>query len=133
MSVCSVLHLGGVAGIVGPMLIYILGMGMVTPNAIAAAMEPVPRMAGFASSLIGCLQTAGGSLIGYAIGALYDRTALPMALAFGSSAELAGVTYFGFLGSLTETVPVERTARENPESGSASRRAALNNNRNSLH
>ena len=132
ISTCAVFHLGGLAGIVGPMLIYILGMGMVTPNAIAAAMEPVPRMAGFASSLIGCLQTAGGSLIGYAIGVLYDRTALPMALAVGLSAALAGVTYFGFLGSLAETVPVEPTARENPESGSASRRATLNNNRDSL-
>jgi DHA1 family bicyclomycin/chloramphenicol resistance-like MFS transporter len=105
ISVCAVFRLGGVAGIVGPILIYILGMGMVTPNAIAAAMEPVPRMAGFASSLIGCLQTAGGSLVGYVIGTLYDRTALPMALAVGLSASLAGVTYFGFLGSLAETDP----------------------------
>jgi hypothetical protein len=54
-------------------------------------------MAGFASSLIGCLQTAGGSLVGYVIGALYNRTALPMALAVGVSAALAGITYFGFL------------------------------------
>jgi DHA1 family bicyclomycin/chloramphenicol resistance-like MFS transporter len=105
ISVCAVFRLGGVAGIVGPILIYILGMGMVTPNAIAAAMEPVPRMAGFASSLIGCLQTAGGSLVGYVIGTLYDRTALPMALAVGLSASLAGATYFGFLGSLAETDP----------------------------
>ena len=105
ISACAVLRLGGVAGIVGPMLIYTLGMGMATPNAIGAAMEPVPRMAGFASSLIGCLQTAGGSLIGYVIGALYDRTALPMALAVGVSAALAGVTYFGFLDGLAETGP----------------------------
>jgi MFS transporter, DHA1 family, multidrug resistance protein len=103
ISVCAVFHLGGLIGIVGPILVYILGMGMVTPNAIAAAMEPVPRMAGFASSLIGCLQTAAGSPIGYVIGALYDRTALPMALAVGMSASLAGATYFGCLGSLAET------------------------------
>jgi len=105
ISVCAVLRLGGVAGIVGPMLIFVLGMGIVTPNAIAAAMEPVPRMAGFASSLIGCLQTAGGSLVGYIVGALYNRTALPMALAVGLSAALAGVTYFGFLGNLVDPMP----------------------------
>ncbi|MGC2411728.1 MAG: Bcr/CflA family multidrug efflux MFS transporter [Stellaceae bacterium] len=105
ISACAVFRLGGVAGIVGSMLIYILGMGMVSPNAIAAAMEPVPRMAGFASSLIGCLQTAGGSLIGYVVGALYDRTAVPMALAVGLSAALAGITYFGFLGSLVDQMP----------------------------
>jgi DHA1 family bicyclomycin/chloramphenicol resistance-like MFS transporter len=105
ISACAVFRLGGVAGIVGPMLIFVLGMGIVTPNAIAAAMEPVPRMAGFASSLIGCLQTAGGSLVGYIIGALYNRTAVPMALAVGLSAALAGVTYFGFLGNLAEPMP----------------------------
>jgi DHA1 family bicyclomycin/chloramphenicol resistance-like MFS transporter len=105
ISACAVLRLGGLVGIVGPMLVYILGMGMVTPNAIAAAMEPVPRMAGFASSLIGCLQTAGGSLVGYLIGALYNRTAVPMALAVGLSAALAGVTYFGFLSNLADPMP----------------------------
>jgi DHA1 family bicyclomycin/chloramphenicol resistance-like MFS transporter len=105
ISACAVFRLGGLAGIVGSMLIYILGMGMVSPNAIAAAMEPVPRMAGFASSLIGCLQTAGGSLIGYIVGALYDRTAVPMALAVGLSAVLAGITYFGLLGSLVDPIP----------------------------
>lgn len=103
ISLSAALHFGGVFAIVGSILIYLLGMGMVTPNAIAAAMEPVPRMAGFASSLIGCLQTAGGSAVGYAIGAFYDRTALPMALAVGLSAALAGITYFGFLGSLAES------------------------------
>jgi DHA1 family bicyclomycin/chloramphenicol resistance-like MFS transporter len=97
ISACAVFRLGGVLGIVGSIFIYVLGMGMVSPNAIAAAMEPVPRMAGFASSLIGCLQTAGGSLVGYVIGALYNRTAEPMALAVGCSAALAGITYFGFL------------------------------------
>lgn len=97
MLVCGGLRLGGVAGIIGPMLLYVVGMGMVMPNAVAAAMEPVPHMAGFASSLIGCLQTAAGSLVGYLLGLLYDRTALPMALAVALSAALAGITYFGFL------------------------------------
>jgi len=88
---------GGVVGIVGPMLLYVFGMGMVTPNAIGAAMEPVPHMAGFASSLIGCLQTGAGSLVGYALGMLYNRTALPMAIAIAASAGFAGLTYFGLL------------------------------------
>jgi MFS transporter, DHA1 family, multidrug resistance protein len=101
MVACAVLHLGGVAGIVGPILIYVLGMSMVTPHAIAAAMEPVPHMAGFASSLIGALQTAGGALVAYVTGALYNHTALPLALGVGISAGLAGITYFVFLSRLT--------------------------------
>jgi DHA1 family bicyclomycin/chloramphenicol resistance-like MFS transporter len=100
MLVCAMFRLGGVAGIVGPILLYVLGMGMVTPHAIAAAMEPVPHMAGFASSLIGCLQTAGGSLVGYLLGAFYDRTALPLGLGVGVSAGLVALTYFAFLGRL---------------------------------
>ncbi len=95
--VCATFGLGGLAGIVGPMLIYMLGLGLAMPNAIAAAMEPVPHMAGFASSLIGCLQTAGGGLAGYALAAFYDRSALPMALAVALSAAGTAITYFGFL------------------------------------
>jgi MFS transporter, DHA1 family, multidrug resistance protein len=93
MVFCAALRLGGIAGVVGPMLVYVVGMGLVAPNAIAAAMEPVPHMAGFASSLIGALQTAGGGLAGYLLGLVYDHTALPMALAVGISASLAGLAY----------------------------------------
>ena len=97
MLVCGSFGLGGIAGIIGPMLIYVLGMALVTPNAIAAAMEPVPHMAGFASSLIGCLQTLGGSVVGYVLGAIYDRTALPLALGVAVSATLVAIIYFGWL------------------------------------
>ena len=91
---CAVLRLGGIAGVVGPMLLFVLGMGVVMPNAVAAAMEPVPHMAGFASSLIGCLQTAGGSIVGYLLGLLYDHTAVPMAVAIAASAAAAALAYF---------------------------------------
>ena len=103
--VCAGFGIGGAAGVVGPILLYVLGMGMVTPNAIAAAMEPVPHMAGFASSLIGCLQTAAGSLVGYLLGAFYDRSARPMAAAIAASAALAGLTYFAFLAGRAAGLP----------------------------
>jgi MFS transporter, DHA1 family, multidrug resistance protein len=108
MIACAALRVGGVAGIIGPILVYVLGMSMVTPHAIAAAMEPVPHMAGFASSLIGALQTAGGALVAYMIGALYNRTALPLALGVGISGALAGVTYFMFLSRLAAAAPPGR-------------------------
>jgi DHA1 family bicyclomycin/chloramphenicol resistance-like MFS transporter len=108
MLVCGGFGLGGIAGIIGPMLLYVVGMGLVMPNAIAAAMEPVPHMAGFASSLIGCLQTAGGSLVGYVLGALYDRTALPLALGVAVSAALVAITYFGWLARSGATQPASQ-------------------------
>jgi DHA1 family bicyclomycin/chloramphenicol resistance-like MFS transporter len=67
------------------------------PNAIAAAMAPVPHMAGFASSLMGCLQTASGSLTGYLLSVFYNRSAVPMVVAVTFSAVLVGIAYFGFL------------------------------------
>ena len=109
--VCAALRAGGAAGIIGPILIYVLGMSMVMPHAIAAAMEPVPHMAGFASSLIGALQTVGGAFVAYIVGALYNRTALPLALGVGISAALAGAAYFIFLDRLA-AAPPSRPSRQ---------------------
>jgi DHA1 family bicyclomycin/chloramphenicol resistance-like MFS transporter len=55
----------GVAGLMGPMMIYFIGIGFVGPNATAIAMAPVPALAGTASALIGFLQMAAGALSGY--------------------------------------------------------------------
>ncbi|MEW5928836.1 MAG: multidrug effflux MFS transporter [Gemmatimonadota bacterium] len=65
---------GGAAGVLVPMMAYMLGLGLVQPNATAAAMAPHGRLAGVASSLMGSLQTAGSALAGFAAGALYDGT-----------------------------------------------------------
>ena len=97
MLASAITGLGGIAGIVGPMVIYVMGMGMVMPNAIAVAMEPVPHMAGFASSIIGCLQTASGSLAGFLLALAYNRSAVPMAAAVALSAALTALSYFGLL------------------------------------
>jgi DHA1 family bicyclomycin/chloramphenicol resistance-like MFS transporter len=67
-------RIGGVAGVVVPMMVYMLGMGLVQPNATAAALAPHGRIAGVTSSLIGSAQTAGGALSGWLVGTLYDRT-----------------------------------------------------------
>ena len=112
MLVCGVFRLGGIFGIIGPMLVYVVGMALVMPNAIAAAMEPVPHMAGFASSLIGCLQTAGGSLVGYILGAVYNRTALPLAHGVAVSAALVAIAYFGWLARVGGPPIVQRVAGE---------------------
>src|SRR5215469_1020897 len=58
---------------------YVFAQGISMPNAIATAMEPLPQMAGMGASLLGAVQMAGGAAAGYAVNALYDQTALPMA------------------------------------------------------
>jgi DHA1 family bicyclomycin/chloramphenicol resistance-like MFS transporter len=65
--------------IVGPMVIYMIGTGIVMPNAQAGGLGPFPRMAGAASALMGFLQMAVAALFGIAFGQLHDGTPLPMA------------------------------------------------------
>ncbi len=83
-----------------PLLLTVtIGRGMVAPNAMHAALEPVPDSAGAASAVIGSLQMLMGSLAGLAVGALYP--------ALGAGA--MGVTMAGFaLASLGAWLVVER-------------------------
>ena len=71
---------GGVAGVMVPMMVYMLGMGLVQPNATAAALAPHGRMAGVTSSLIGSTQTAAGAVSGSIVGAFYDHTPRSLAV-----------------------------------------------------
>jgi len=79
----------GLAGVIGPMMIYLFGLGLVQPNATAAAMEPHGRLAGVSSSLIGGLQTIGGAIGGYCVSAFYDHTPRSLAVTVAVMATLA--------------------------------------------
>jgi DHA1 family bicyclomycin/chloramphenicol resistance-like MFS transporter len=73
--------------------------GVVSPNAMHAAMEPVPERAGAASAIIGSLQMLMGSLAGVVVGTLHPIL---------GAAALA-VTMAGFaVASLTTWLLVER-------------------------
>jgi predicted MFS family arabinose efflux permease len=82
-----------VPGVLLSIMIYFFGMAFVFPNANASAMEPMPRMAGVVSSLLGSSQIAAGSLAGYLVNSFYDRTPLAMASGIAGAALLAGVSY----------------------------------------
>ncbi|KXG86919.1 MFS transporter [Agrobacterium bohemicum] len=56
--------------------------GLIGSNFNSLAMEPLGRVAGTASSVIGFMSTIGGSLIGAAIGQAFNGTALPMVAGF---------------------------------------------------
>ncbi|MFO0576555.1 MAG: multidrug effflux MFS transporter [Polyangia bacterium] len=57
----------GPLGLVVPMLVYFLGVGLTGPPSTAIAMEPVPRIAGTASAFIGGLQMLSGALSGWLV------------------------------------------------------------------
>jgi MFS transporter, DHA1 family, multidrug resistance protein len=82
-----------VLGVLLAIMIYVFGMAFVFPNATAAAMEPMPRMAGVASSLLGSSQMAIGSVTGYLVNLFYDKTPLAMASGIAAASLLACLTY----------------------------------------
>jgi DHA1 family bicyclomycin/chloramphenicol resistance-like MFS transporter len=55
----------GIAGFIGPMLVYFFGVGLTSPNATALAMEPVPQIAGTASAAIGVVTMVVGAISGF--------------------------------------------------------------------
>jgi DHA1 family bicyclomycin/chloramphenicol resistance-like MFS transporter len=76
-------------GLVVPMAVYLAGLGIVLPQAIAAAMHSYPDRAGAASSLIGFLQQTAAALCGVAVGHLLHRTPWPMVLGIAITAVIA--------------------------------------------
>ena len=73
--------LGGALVIVGPMLIYMIGTGLVLPNSIAGAIGPFPRAAGAASAFLGFTQMTVAAVVGIVVAHLHNGTSVPMAAA----------------------------------------------------
>jgi DHA1 family bicyclomycin/chloramphenicol resistance-like MFS transporter len=69
------------ASVVLPFAAFLFGTALIIPNATALALQPFPRTAGTASSLMGALQFTLGALVSTLLGALFDGTARPMATA----------------------------------------------------
>jgi DHA1 family bicyclomycin/chloramphenicol resistance-like MFS transporter len=72
MILATALAPGAVVGFVAPMTLYLFGLGLAMPQALAGALQPFPERAGAASSLIGCVQqsvaASTGALVAHAIG-----------------------------------------------------------------
>jgi DHA1 family bicyclomycin/chloramphenicol resistance-like MFS transporter len=79
---------GGLAGIVVPLACYMAALGFLLPNTTVAAMARHGRIAGTASSTIGVLQFAFGSVAGAAVGVM-EGGALPMVGTIATFAVLA--------------------------------------------
>jgi DHA1 family bicyclomycin/chloramphenicol resistance-like MFS transporter len=81
MVAALALGLRSAASLVVPMAIYLSGLGLVLPQAMAGAMQPYRDRAGAASSLLGFLQQTGAALCGVIVGQLLADNAWPMAIA----------------------------------------------------
>jgi DHA1 family bicyclomycin/chloramphenicol resistance-like MFS transporter len=89
----ALLGAAAVWAIVGPMFVYMVGTGVVLPNAAAGAVGPFPEKAGAASALLGFLQMTVSSGVGLAVGFLHDGTPMPMVWAILACAA-AGLALF---------------------------------------
>jgi DHA1 family bicyclomycin/chloramphenicol resistance-like MFS transporter len=81
MVAALLLGLRSAASLVAPMAIYLSGLGLVLPQAMAGAMQPYRDRAGAASSLLGFFQQTGAALCGVIVGQLLGNNAWPMATA----------------------------------------------------
>jgi DHA1 family bicyclomycin/chloramphenicol resistance-like MFS transporter len=79
------------------MFVYMIGVGLTMPNAMAGAIGPFPKMAGTASALLGFVQMGVAALVGVAVGHLDDATARPMASAVALAGLLALAVYLRVL------------------------------------
>jgi DHA1 family bicyclomycin/chloramphenicol resistance-like MFS transporter len=96
---------GGFPGMLAVLFICIATLGLVQPNATAAAMAPYGRRAGSASAMLGATQFVFGALAGALVGLLANGTALPMAAVIA----LCSTSAFVVLHALVRPERVSRT------------------------
>ena len=84
----------GMAQVLGTLVIFLFGMGIVNPLSTVAALRPFPDRAGSASALIGFFQMAGGALGSVALGLLPFSilVALPIIMSIGAALALLVIT-----------------------------------------
>jgi DHA1 family bicyclomycin/chloramphenicol resistance-like MFS transporter len=72
---------GEIVALIIPEMVYFTGIGLVLPQAMAAAMAPFPERAGAASSLAGFVQMVCASAAGAGVGAFVGGSAMPLVTA----------------------------------------------------
>ncbi len=82
------------AGIVLPVVVFMLGTGLAMPNAQAGAIGPFPRAAGSASALLGFFQMGLAALIGIAVGHGSGESAFAMMAAIALVALGGALSYW---------------------------------------
>ncbi len=83
MAVLAWAHVDHILAVLIPMFLFMLGFSLVLPQSMAGALSPFPHLAGNASALLGVVQWTFASLVGEAVGVLFDGTQRPMATVIG--------------------------------------------------
>jgi len=89
MLIATVVDLRSPFALALPMAVYLVGLGLAYPQAIAGALTPFPDRAGAASSVLGFVQQVAASAIGIAVGHSLSQSALPLAVIIAALGALA--------------------------------------------
>ncbi len=89
MTAAVALDLTNPFALAAPAGLYIVGLGLTMPQAMAGALTPFPERAGSASSLLGFVQQVVASTAGILAGHLLGATALPLAAIIAAMGTLA--------------------------------------------
>ena len=89
--------LGGLAGLVAPLLVFVAATGFIVANSIAGALSAFPERAGAVSALVGALQYGSGVAGSGLVGALADGTPWPMGLTIALSGLGCAACAWGFV------------------------------------
>ncbi|MCR9176042.1 MAG: Bcr/CflA family multidrug efflux MFS transporter [Alphaproteobacteria bacterium] len=101
LFVCITFEIGGLVGVVVPMIVVVGSLGFVGANAIAGALDPFPTLAGTTASLFGFSQMMLGAVMGGIVGLMHDGTPLPMGILIGATGVLGLVSYTFLVGGGT--------------------------------
>ncbi len=77
----------------GTVCLFMVGTGFLMPNATALALDPVPKVAGVAASILGTIQNMAGATSAIVSSALYNGTIINMVLFMGVFGVATCVTF----------------------------------------
>jgi DHA1 family bicyclomycin/chloramphenicol resistance-like MFS transporter len=110
-SVMLMLALSGMYSawaVVGPHVLFMVGMGVLMPQSMTGALAPNPHCAGSASSLFGFLQMSIAAVIGSAVAQLHDGTSRTMAIVVALGGLMAVVSFLGLVRPAERAMRVEQ-------------------------
>ena len=94
LAFTTTLAIGGLAGVVIPLVFVVGSLGFIGANALAGAMEPFPKLAATTASLLGFSRMILGAAAGAVISLIHDGTARPMGLLIGGLGVLSLLSCF---------------------------------------
>jgi DHA1 family bicyclomycin/chloramphenicol resistance-like MFS transporter len=80
----------------GNVAFFMFGMGFLLPNATSLALDPVPKIAGTASSLVTAFQNLAGSIGSFLAAIIYDGSISRIVIILGISGAATAIVFFLF-------------------------------------